>query len=364
MGTIRRAGFCAALRMLAVLALVCTSVLSARADAFESVLAPYENAEWPHYLDGLSLPAGKAYVVLILLPSAYPIDFSDAEAARRSLMRNVRAPMSAAAAKTLIGHSMVAWQCAGRRGLISKTGESKGQATRMILSGGWGITPFLSVFDDGVLLTLDDVPGRYERLIADGRATILAVQVNEASCRSMRKYLARYIAHPRRPESRFGLLLDSGRFEGDGCASFALNVIGEAGLFSGIDRRFRRRLEIYDGALGRRTLIPEGVEPFVSARNGEEEKIVSYSAFRSGPWTGGKLHGVVEFIDPELLYSALVALRMRAGEAAASYRARRALSAGDPVVMRVRTDAVNWAERRFATMRFAGAKRSALVLER
>ncbi len=313
-------------------------------------------------MDGIELDPDRAYALLIMLPSAYPIDFRDAEAARISLMRNVRAPLATLTAKTLTGHSMVAWQCAGKRGLISQTGESTGQATRMILHGGWGITPFLSVFHDGKLVRMKDVPGRYRSLIAAGSVSILAIEVSKASCLSMRRYVARFVTHPSNPKSRFGLLLDPERFEGGGCASFALSALRRAGLFAGHERRFRRKVRIYEGPLGRRVDVPEGVDPFVTARRRSHENVVSFYALRAGPWDSGKLNRIVEFVDPELLYAALGAIRERAGEAFA-HRGRAALSVTDPVVRRVRSMATRWAVSHYRLARFTGARKSTLVLE-
>lgn len=324
-------------------------------------LAPFERDAWPAFLSRLDLPAERDYALLIILPSAYPIDLTDADTARRSLFLAAGFPSSVAVSKAPIGHAMVGWQCGGRRGLVSKTGETDGQGTRMMLFGGWGITPLLSTFTDGSLMAIDDIPRRYRRQIAAGRANMLAVQVSRAECMRLRRHVADYIADPTRPAGRFSLL-DRAGTNADGCTSFAVNALGRAGIFRGVD--FRRRLTVYDGMIGRRAEAPRGVEPYAHASRPEREKIVDFPTLRAGPWTEGKVETVIEIVDPELVYAAAVALRRQAG-APPSWRESRALPAGDPAVRRVADATRRWAAAAASRARILDpAGLSMLVLER
>jgi hypothetical protein len=331
--------------------------------ASKSVLAPFERSEWPAFLERLKLPEHKAYAVLIHLPSAYPILLADANATRDSLVRNVLRPRSHAIAKAMIGHAMVGWQCSTGKGLISKTGQKNGQAMKMVLAG-WGITPLLSIFNDGRLVALDQNPDGYKAQIYQGRASILAVEISEHSCQAMRQRLVNYISHPGKPARRYGLLLDSDGFEGDGCMSFALHVLAKAGLFSGIGGAFDRTIRIYDGMLGRRTRAPEDVEPYVRAASEQDERRVAWLRLRFGSWKAGRLREEIKVKDPELVYAAIASLRRLAGERAGRHQ-RRALSSDDPSVRRAVASTRAWAKRRFRVMRFIDPDESfALVLER
>lgn len=335
----------------------------AHADRAARLLAPFERPDWPSFLGGLSLDPGRAYVVLVQIPSQYPIDLSSPEAARVSLLKNTLTPFARIRAKTLIGHTMVGWQCATGRGLISKTGEESGQAMRMALSG-WGLTPLLSTYLDGRLITLDRLSWRHKAQVLRGRANVLAAEIGERSCQAMRRFLVDYLTDPAQPSRRFGLLLDADGFEGDGCASFALAVASRSGLFRGILHRFHRRIEIHEGMLGRRARAPDAVVPYPGAPDGKRARIVGFAQLRDGPWDDGRLRATFDVVDPELIYSAIVALRRMAGETD-GFRGKRALPLSDPDVRRVGAATTDWARRHFRTARFVDPRGiSALVLER
>ena len=349
--------------LLVLVALAAFSCAPSMASASESVLAPFERKEWPSFLERLRLPPRKAYAVLIQLPSAHPILLADADATRSSLVRNALRPLHRAVAKAMIGHAMVGWQCATGRGLVSKTGQKSGQVMQMMLAG-WGITPLLSVFTDGRLVSLDQNPKGYMAQIAEGRASILAVEISERSCQAMRHLLIRYITHPGKPARRYGLLLDSNGFEGDGCMSFALHVLASTGLFSETDRPFERSIRIYDGMLGRRINAPDGVQPYVKAARQEDERLVPWLRLRFGSWKAGSLHEEVKVIDPELVFAAVAALRRTAGEKAGRQQ-RRALSSDDPEVAHAVRFTRAWVKKRYRVVRFIEPEAPfALVLER
>ena len=346
--------------MLALLLLV-TFAPTAFADEAARVLAPYERTEWADFLKDLRLDPGKAYVLIVQVPSAYPIDLRTPETARRSLLRNVRDPSARIKAKTLIGHTMVGWQCSTGKGLISKSGEKDGQAMRMALSG-WGLTPLLSTYLDGHLVTLDDFPWRHADRIRRGKASILAAQISERSCQALRRYLVRYITNPLEPAKRFSWLLDVDGFEGDGCASFALTAASKTGLFAGILERFNRRISVYDGLIGWKTKAPNETVPFVKAANVNGIRIIRFSRLVDGPWDSGNLFATFDVVDPELIFAGIMELRRLAGERGGALQ-DRALSADDPAVRRLNHAIAGWAKRHYRHFRFVEGI-GALVLER
>lgn len=93
-----------------------------------------------------------------------------------------------------------------------------------------------------------------------------------------------------------------------------MKLMSAAGVFSSIERSFRRRIAIHDKMLGRRLKAPAGVVPYVSARKPEHERIVGLFALQAGPWDAGAVREIVSVVDPELVFSAIANLRGLAGE--------------------------------------------------
>lgn len=333
------------------------------ADGIGKVLEPLESAQWPRFLVRLGLPADRAYVVLMQAPPRNPIDLQSTEAAVRSLRANVLDLWSRLRTKTVVGHGMIAWQCASGQGFASLTGDVNDQATAMVMHDGWGITPLLSVFDDGRIDGADGISAALAMTIAHGRGNVVAVEVTETGCQRLRTFVAIYLRHPAHPSRRYGLLLKPGRFEGGGCVSFLLEAAGQAGIFAATPRVFTRRLDIPRSIVGRRSSAPDGVEPFAKARSKADQRTVSLDLLLSGPWSGDEGYVRVSLSDPELLFVAITCARTSASSAA-DWRVKRSLPDTDPAVARACRTGKRLA-RQFFRHRIADPRgTSALVLER
>lgn len=368
-GSVRhpRSGASAVLRLMALAALTLALAACARpappppADAVSRALVPFEDVPWPAPLARLGLPAGRDYVVLAHVPPLNPIDLSEAEATRRTMERAVFDIPAQIAGKTSIGHLMVGWQCGGVQGLTSKTGESDSQGLRMAARG-WGVAAILSTFLDGRLVPARETSWRHLTMLDTGRGSILAVEVPRADCERLRARLADYVEHPDAPATRFGLLLDPDRFEGDGCLSFGLWLAAQAGVLAEARPAMLRRLTIRAPIVGRRATIFPGVEPYLPPGLPPGERIVPLAELRRGPWNVGPVVDEVEMIDGELLLAAVTALRPLAG-ARPDWRSARAMPATEAGVARAVQAAQAFAEG-FPVRRIADpAGASAVVLE-
>ena len=184
--------------VLVVAAAVGTCAAIAR-DGLAKTLTPLESQPWPRFLTGLHLPAGRAYGIIIQEPPLHAIDFSTAETAVGSLSANARSLLTLLTGKAPIGHAMIAWQCATGRGFASVTGDVDDQASTMVLRDGWGVTPMLSVFEDGRLDGLEGFRAGPAARMAGGRRNVVAVEVTERGCQRLRRFVALYIMHPRSP---------------------------------------------------------------------------------------------------------------------------------------------------------------------
>ncbi len=351
---------------LAILALLVLLAACARPapppdDPVSRALQPFEDIAWPVPLARLGLPRDRDYVVLAHVAPLNPIDLSHPEAARRSMERAIFDIPSQLAGKTSIGHLIVGWQCGGVQGITSKTGESERQGLRMATRG-WGVAAILSTFLDGRLVTARATSWRHLTVLDAGRGSILAVEVAPEACARLRARLADYIAHPAAPATRFGLLLDPDRFEGDGCLSFGLWLAAQAGVLDRARPAMRRQLDVHAPVVGRRATIFPGVEPYSPRGLPPGERIVPLDALRRGPWDAGEVIDRVEMVDGELILAAVTALRPGAG-ARPDWRTARVLPASDPDVARAVAAAAAFATaypvRRIADP--AGA--SAVVLE-
>ncbi|MFZ1680945.1 MAG: hypothetical protein WAT70_07975 [Rhizobiaceae bacterium] len=321
----------------------------ARADA----ASRYEKG-WPDVLSTLRLDADRDYVAIILIPPAGPLDARDGETMRRSLLPYL-------AEQTRLGHTVIAWQCGGRRGMVSQSGEHRLQGTRMAFSG-WGLAATLSTFNDGALRGENSLRPAYARVLAEGRGHIVAVETDSAHCNAMKAFLSRYITHPNRPASRFSLLLDPERFEGGGCASFALALAEKAGIAAGLKRHLRRTSLVHEAALGRLDTWPDLTTPFTVGGDHGRRRI-PVGRLLSGPLDTGKVLARVRFVDPELLLAALSGARQAAGERR-GFLQDRVLPSDDPAV-RAAVDAGRAWARRPARIRLVDRGRlNALVLER
>jgi hypothetical protein len=331
-------------------------------DGLAKTLTPLESQLWPRFLTRLHLPAERAYGIIIQEPPLHAIDFRTAETAIESLSVNAGSLLTLLTGKAPIGHAMIAWQCATGRGFASATGDVDDRATTMVLRDGWGVTPMLSVFEDGQLDGPRGLRVGSAASMAVGRGNVFAVEVTERECQRLRRFVAAYISHPAQPARRYGLLLRPERFEGAGCMSFAVEVARRAGIFDGIGAAFRRSLDIPRSIIGRLRAVPDRVTPFERARSGEDQRSVSVAELLSQSWDKSAGYVRVTMVDPELVFASVADLRRDAG-AKPDWRAQRALTDKDPAVARAVKAVRRWA-RRFPRHRIADPNgTSALVLE-
>ena len=329
----------------------------------DATLAAYERDAWPAALDAVSFAPGRDYLILLQVIPAKPLDLGDLDRVRDYLRRSVLDGLLPFQAKTLLGHMMVAWQCGGRRGMAGVSGERSNQGLKMMMAGGWGATPILSVYRDGRVETGPQFDARYGHLLKTRRTTAVAFEIAPRDCERMRRFLANFLAHPARPADRYGLLPDPARFEGAGCVSFAVAMAAAAGIWQGRQEHFVRKVRVSERVLGRRRSVPPGVEPFRPVKPGEDEVSIGWLELTLGSWTDGPAAAEVRIVDPELVYAALVEMRARAG-AAPGWREDRRLPPSDPDV----ADAIAIAPhllRSYAQRRFERAQGfEMLVLER
>ncbi|GEM_PF-3689619 len=339
-----------------------TSASTARATTTApEPLAPYEGADWPRYLYALELPRERDYVIVSYLPPAVAVDLRSPEAMRRTLTDGLTDPLGVVAAKTKLGHSIVAWQCGAAQGVTSFTGEDDGQALKMILSG-WGVVPVLSTFEDGHLYTEAGFNPRHDRAMRSGKGVVTAVEVSRARCEGLRDALRRFLTHPDVPARNFGLLLDPARFEGAGCLSFAWFISGAAGVIGDMAPLYRRVVEVRAGQIGRGSALAASVVPW-QPPGGLPEHRLSLASLLMSDWDEGPVADRLSLPDGEIFLAAMIA--MRAGVAPADdWRPTRVLAAADPNVVRATTAAQRYAAG-FAVRRIADPEGvAALVLER
>ncbi len=317
--------------LLAVIATVLAALLKPASATVARALAPYERDGWPAALAAIELPRGRNYVVVLQVPTVRPFDMRDVDRIRDTILANMIDAPGWLDEKRLLGHSVIAWQCRSGRGVAAMTGESDGQGLKMALGGGWGATPLVSAYLDGKVLRAGESFDRYTEAMARGEGAIVAFEVAERDCQSMRGFLARFLTHPDRPSRRYGLLLDPIALEGGGCTSFALAMIASSGIWRGGERATYRRIDLHDGVLGRRSTVPPGVIPYRKAQSPSEEKIVPFAALYLRSWKSGRVVETVSIVDPELIFAMLVEMRIAAGETD-GWRATRRLSDEDPVV--------------------------------
>lgn len=297
----------------------------------DATLAAYERDAWPAALDAVSFAPGRDYLILIQVIPAKPLDLGDLDRVRDYLRRSVVEGLLPFQAKTLLGHMMVAWQCGGRRGMAGVSGERSNQGLKMMMAGGWGATPILSVYRDGRVETGAQFDARYGHLLKTRRTTAVAFEIAPRDCERMRRFLADFLTHPARPADHYGLLPDPARFEGAGCVSFAVAMAAAAGIWHGRQEHFVRKVRVSERMLGRRKSVPPGVEPFRPLKPGEDEVSVTWLELTLGSWTDGPAAATVRIVDPELVYAALVEMRARAG-ATPGWRENRRLPSSDPDV--------------------------------
>lgn len=270
-------------------------------------LAPFEAGDWPEYLARLDLPRDRDYVILAYVPPANPINLTSPEAARGTMARLVFDQLGAMEAGTTIGHLMVAWQCGGQRGMTSMTGEQDLQGQKMFLSG-WGVTPVLSTFLDGELVSLSDFPAAQNRALVEGRGVVVASEVARSQCEAARAEVVRFGADPRAPDQNYSLVLRPDLYEGGGCLSFAMHVAAKARVLPDLPALTRRDFDLRAVQLGARAVDPDNV--VVYRAPGHPQEPVWWLDLLTRRWDEGPVIDSVTVPDGEAIMAALVYARI------------------------------------------------------
>lgn len=336
------ARFLALIMLAALVALSLAWASTARASAapsgVDALLARFEGgAPMPPLIAGLPLEEGRAYAILVQVMPSFVAYMEEPNSVRRAMLRGLN-PIAVERAGTQLGHAMIGWRCAdGRFGLTGKTDDNDGLGEQMLLDG-WGMAALLSEFRFGRLHALDELEEGWLRALERGAVRVVAFEVGTADCQRMRRSLARYLTHPQRPERRYTNLPDPALMRGDGCASFALWLAGEGGVFRGIPRDlFWREVTLRDSFIGEGATVPEGVVPFRISASGQEVGEIGVIRLMLGDWNSGRALGGVRGIDPELMTLALDRAYARAGQP----RERR-LPQSDAQARRVEAAADRW----------------------
>ncbi|MCB1396505.1 MAG: hypothetical protein H6898_01815 [Rhodobacter sp.] len=318
-------------------------------------LAPFEEADQiPPQIARLPFDDGRAYAILVQIPAPAVVDLSDPDRARRGLLRFLD-PLASVRAGTLIGHTMAGWRCAdGTLGLASKSGDDGNVGLRMVLRG-WGIAAFLSDYADGHLYEPAQIPDRHRRVLRQGRARILAVEIDEAGCQAIRRALVRYRSHPDTPERHFSMLRDPAALQGDGCAEFALWLLGQGGAFVPVLPELRRPVPLRDSFVGLGRPVSGPVTPF---RLPGLNTPVPLARLLRGDWSAGRMVGQVEILDLELLRVLIDRAYARTGPVPPR------LAAGDTQAQRVAAAADRWLARTPRTVPARIGAARAVVLSR
>lgn len=280
-----------------------------RAAPLDAALAPFEDpALIPPEIAALPYAPGRAYAVLVLLPSPAAVDLSDAERAHRALGGFLN-PVAIWRAGTSVGHALVGWRCAGgQAGMASKTGGSHLQSYRMMQQG-WGIAAVFARYGDGHVYQLGEEPERHRRSLRNGRARIVALEIDEAGCQRMRRALAAYMAEPEPVRRHYTLLPTPERPQGDACAGFALWLAGQGGATGELPAHLMRRLALRDSFVGRGRAPGPSVVPLETAATGP----LPMRHLLRGDWNRGAVVAEVDFLDMELFQRALERAEARAG---------------------------------------------------
>ncbi|KPQ07232.1 MAG: hypothetical protein HLUCCA12_07675 [Rhodobacteraceae bacterium HLUCCA12] len=304
-----------------------------RASAADAALAPFEDAALlPPETARLPYAEGRAYAVLVLLPSPGIVDLSTPEQARRGLWRFLN-PLAVQRAGTALGHLMVGWRCAnGQAGLVSKTGAAGGRGYRLLRQG-WGLGALLASYDDGRLVPLADLPEAQRRAMRLGRARIVAMEISEQGCQRMRGALADYLAGPVAAQDRYSMVPTPARPLGDGCAGFALCLADRGGATRTLTPWLTRRVVLRDSFMG----LGETPEPGITMLRTTARAPMPMTRLLLGDWSSGAEVGSVRMLDLELVQRALEEAEARAG-----YTRPQRLNMDDPTNTAAQAAIARW----------------------
>lgn len=272
------------------------------------VLAPYEEADWPAYLKQLELPRDRDYVTIAFFPTKSPFDLRTAAAAQRTMTVGLLDPTAERDSATLIGHTIVGWQCGRNQGMASMTGASTQSMVGMV-GQGWGVGAFFATYNDGHLYPEGGHKRSHMDALKTGRGVVTAIEVGRGDCEKLRTALTRFLTHPNQPVTHFSMLASPDDFEGAGCISFVSFLVNSAGLMRDVTDRFRRDIPIHAGMIGVPRLIPPGVVPYVPPDPSCCTGPNSILSVVVKPWGKTPVVDRVNALDTELVFSGLVEMR-------------------------------------------------------
>ncbi|HEY8280600.1 MAG TPA: hypothetical protein VIH99_13300 [Bdellovibrionota bacterium] len=249
------------------------------------------------------------YVFWLMLPPKDPMDLRSAEKFRQFLTAHVMSWDGG------IGHHMMAWNCRTTDGTLQSGatgmgGEYYGQSREMIMKG-YGISTLFSVFNDGIMNTIDEVDAEIrKRSPTDGFAAV-GFEVSPEQCESMVGWLHSFINHPSRPYLKYALHLDPEKMEGGGCTSVAVTMLKKAGLFTDVIPLFMRHMEAPRSLLGGNLSSSAYLTtpPQLPWLRGESHK-VPMMTFLTTPWLArGEKTASMDLLDPELMLYSLKSIK-------------------------------------------------------
>lgn len=252
---------------------------------------------------------------------------------------------------------MAGWRCAdGTLGLAAKSGDRENLGLRLILRG-WGAAALLSTYNDGQLIEPARISDENRRAFDRGRARLIAVEIAERDCQSIRRALLRYRRHPQNPEQKFTMLCDASQMRGDGCAEFAMWLLGQGRVLAPLVPDLRRDIILRDSFIGHgRPLTGTAAGTVTPFDLDGVERPLPVLSLLAGDWSRGQVVGQVSVLDPELLRRAIDRAYARA------YPVTPRLSSPDAQAARVAAAADRWFARYGRTIPLRIGRTQAVIL--
>jgi hypothetical protein len=282
--------------------------IHAKADVFSKL-----NSGWPANLAPIynRLPQDRSFLISISRTPYSQMDLRSAESLRKSLRATPNEYLSD------IGHNTYGWICSnieGQRkiGFTSHTGELSNQIRSMVQYG-WGLTPFITTFTDGMLrdpkendkITLAPfINSPEQRLFA------LVVEVSDQECESAYRFTEKFSKIDpqtgRFPGQYFGLALDPYKFEGGGCGSTTVAALDQANFFGDASPYFWRDIKLAKRHFGfpkksysiPNALIPAPIEAPWHSKN----RNVPIAFLTMQDWSSEENSFNLRLIDPEMMF--------------------------------------------------------------
>lgn len=252
-----------------------------------------------HQLISEHLDPSSNYVVWSMIAPKTPLDLRKPDSFRSLLNQTT-------AKKRSISHNLVAWKCKlpnGEHlmGATGMSGEGSGQSEKMVKAG-YGLTMFYATFNDGWLSSSDFTSDIWKERGQNEEIYNVVVQVSSEDCLKMTNFLKKFVYHPSKPFTKFGLTVDPEKFEGGGCISLSSALLKKAGILKAMLEKTERRLFASLTLFGGNDLpLPERTKvPRVTWREGAPKK-VGLNMFFGTNWNGGQKGVYLNLLDPELM---------------------------------------------------------------